>query len=148
MTTQLPPAGWYPDPAGQASFRYWDGQRWTDGPPPPTPEEKRDTTRATSRLLLAAGLAGLFGLWSMFAMMVPADSCTPEKCRDVLIGLASLLIFIGLPASVIGGMVGVSRAAKHQRPKAVPAGRSLAAVLVVIVVWLILMRLGTPSSMW
>jgi hypothetical protein len=27
--SQLPPPGWYPDPAG-AGFRWWDGGRWTD----------------------------------------------------------------------------------------------------------------------
>lgn len=25
-----PPAGWYRDPSGQAGFRYWSGQTWTD----------------------------------------------------------------------------------------------------------------------
>ena len=25
-----PPAGWYADPGGTASQRYWDGARWTD----------------------------------------------------------------------------------------------------------------------
>jgi uncharacterized protein DUF2510 len=25
-----PPAGWYPDPQGQARLRYWDGNAWTD----------------------------------------------------------------------------------------------------------------------
>jgi Protein of unknown function (DUF2510) len=25
----VPPAGWYPDPGGVYSQRYWDGQRWT-----------------------------------------------------------------------------------------------------------------------
>ena len=24
------PAGWYPDPAGHARLRWWDGARWTD----------------------------------------------------------------------------------------------------------------------
>lgn len=24
------PAGWYPDPSGQFSMRYWDGRTWTD----------------------------------------------------------------------------------------------------------------------
>lgn len=25
-----PPAGWYPDPQGQARLRYWDGSAWTE----------------------------------------------------------------------------------------------------------------------
>lgn len=29
-TSALPPAGWYPDPAGAHARRYWDGQRWTE----------------------------------------------------------------------------------------------------------------------
>jgi len=28
--TQGHPAGWYPDPTGQADQRYWDGNVWTD----------------------------------------------------------------------------------------------------------------------
>jgi hypothetical protein len=30
------PAGWFPDPYGQAEQRYWDGQRWTGGTIPPS----------------------------------------------------------------------------------------------------------------
>lgn len=31
------PAGWYPDPAGSRSARYWDGQRWTEHLKPNAP---------------------------------------------------------------------------------------------------------------
>jgi hypothetical protein len=24
------PAGWHPDPQGQAALRWWDGQQWTE----------------------------------------------------------------------------------------------------------------------
>lgn len=27
---QAPPAGWYPDPGGQPSQLWWDGQRWSE----------------------------------------------------------------------------------------------------------------------
>jgi uncharacterized protein YxjI len=42
VTQPPPPAGWYPDPAGRAGTRWWDGQGWTDhvqqaAPPPPPP---------------------------------------------------------------------------------------------------------------
>jgi hypothetical protein len=35
----LPPAGWYAEPTGGSSQRYWDGQRWTEhtAPTPSSP---------------------------------------------------------------------------------------------------------------
>ncbi len=51
MTTpsSQPAPGWYPDPAGPDSIRYWDGAAWTDRvqpksmPPPPSPVEPQVT---------------------------------------------------------------------------------------------------------
>ncbi len=34
---QLPPAGWYADPAGRGGSRWWDGTAWAPDPPGPAP---------------------------------------------------------------------------------------------------------------
>lgn len=145
---QLPPPGWYLHPSVQGPLHYWDGRGWTDGPPPPTPAQRRDAGRATGLLLVAIGVAGLFGLWSMFAMMIPADACTPEKCNNTLIGTAYLLIWIGLPLAGVGGLVGIGVAAKRGQKRTVPASASLIAVVACIALWFVLMLIATPSSMW
>lgn len=34
---QLPPPGWYPNPAGAGGYRYWDGHNWGQVAPQPAP---------------------------------------------------------------------------------------------------------------
>jgi uncharacterized Tic20 family protein len=62
-----PPAGapgWYPDPAGSGSYRYWDGRRWTDAVssaiPPAGPDNARDDARIYA---LAAHLSALLSVF-------------------------------------------------------------------------------------
>ncbi len=62
-----PPAGapgWYPDPGGSGSHRYWDGRRWTDALssaiPPAGPHDARDDARTFA---LAAHLSALLSLF-------------------------------------------------------------------------------------
>jgi uncharacterized Tic20 family protein len=55
-------AGWYPDPYGGPSFRYWDGARWTDAVSsaiPPASSAASDTTTWAMAAHLTA-LAALF----------------------------------------------------------------------------------------
>jgi uncharacterized protein len=70
-----PPAaapGWYPDPAGGGSMRYWDGSRWTDAVssavPPAGPHNARDDARAWA---LAAHLSALLSLVVGFPFVGP-----------------------------------------------------------------------------
>jgi hypothetical protein len=49
--TELPPFGWYPDPAGSAMLRWWDGSSWTDKLERPRPEVQPAFGYSSSRLL-------------------------------------------------------------------------------------------------
>jgi len=54
--------GWYPDPQGTGSYRYWDGTRWTDALSsaiPPAATASSDTTTWAMAAHLTA-LAALF----------------------------------------------------------------------------------------
>ena len=57
-STLPPPRGWYADPEGDATLRWWDGRSWSDttqkpaqGPPPPF-----NTLAIVSLATAAAGL--------------------------------------------------------------------------------------------
>lgn len=65
-------AGWYPDPAGSGSHRYWDGSRWTDALssaiPPASPQNARDDSNTWA---LAAHLSALLSLVVGFPFIGP-----------------------------------------------------------------------------
>ncbi len=69
-----PPAapGWYPDPGGSASHRYWDGARWTSALssaiPPAGPHNARDDSRTYA---LAAHLSALLSVVVVFMFTGP-----------------------------------------------------------------------------
>ena len=77
-----PPAGpgWYPDPHGGPSFRYWDGTRWTDALSsaiPPAATAASDTTTwamAAHLTALAAILVGLPFIGPLIIYLVKKDN--------------------------------------------------------------------------
>jgi hypothetical protein len=65
MSDKPPPqAGWYPDPAGGGSQRYWDGKAWGPVAPPRAPVAARKSSHWWIILLpfFLCGGCGVFGL--------------------------------------------------------------------------------------
>jgi hypothetical protein len=72
MTTQLPPAGWYPDPTGKPGQMYWDGQGWHEVGPPTTRPARKDLLAGLVSLAKKDLLAGLpIGLrWAIAGLLI------------------------------------------------------------------------------
>jgi len=72
--------GWYPDPSGSATYRYWDGARWTDALSsaiPPAAGAASDTTTwamAAHLTALAALFIGLPFIGPMIIYFVKKDN--------------------------------------------------------------------------
>jgi hypothetical protein len=66
--------GWYPDPKGEANFRFYDGRRWTKSlaaePPIPVQEEQPPA--------VAGGLMGLLEVQPEFIPMEPEAPPAPR----------------------------------------------------------------------
>lgn len=45
----LPPSGWYPDPEGSGSQRFWNGREWAELPPRPVDSSAPQAVRAATK---------------------------------------------------------------------------------------------------
>jgi hypothetical protein len=66
-------AGWYPDPAGAPSSRWWDGRQWTEATRPmadgygPVLTPEQTFWQANRYTCLAVGFGALYALLAVFA---------------------------------------------------------------------------------
>lgn len=71
-----PPPGWYPDPSGQAPFRYWDGTRWTEhtnqGAPAPVQPVQYAPQPGAPPVPGAPGMPGMPAMGGMPGAAAPA----------------------------------------------------------------------------
>ena len=103
MTTQLPSAGWYPDPTGKPGQTYWDGQQWrTDStstaPPagqpavPPTlttPQPRRRTALIAAlavTIAVVVAVAGILG-YNLWRKSTSTGPTAPPVAQAALEGL-------------------------------------------------------------
>lgn len=57
----MPLPGWYPDPSGGPGQRYWDGQKWTEGPAPEKKSKKKWLIGAGAAVVLLIAIANTSG---------------------------------------------------------------------------------------
>jgi uncharacterized protein len=122
--------GWYPDPAGSAAHRYWDGTRWTDALssaiPPAGPHNARDDSR---NYALAAHLSALLSLVVGFSFLGPLVIYLVKKDDPFVRRHAAEALNFNLSVLLYGVVL-------------VVVGLLLLIVVVGILVWLLLIPLG------
>jgi len=89
MSTELPPAAWYPDPSESGYLRYWDGTAWTEhrSAVTATPASAQRGSAPTGKQLLRAS----FGLFRQNRKMI---------WLPVLSGAASAVAFLAVSGVV------------------------------------------------
>lgn len=127
-----PPAapGWYPDPGGSGSHRYWDGTRWTDAVssaiPPAGPHDARDDTRTYA---LAAHLSALLSLFVGLPFIGPLVVYLVKKDDPFVRAHAAEALNFNLSVMVYAAGLLI-------------VGLLLLIVLVGLLLWLLLIPLG------
>lgn len=129
MTAPMPAPGWYPDPSGTNTQRYFDGQRWTEhlapspdarGPivsPAATngiPAPRRKTLRPFV-ILLVAGLAVAVVSFVAMQLAFGAASDGDAPVAEVLGFVAFGIWAAGVVAFLVGVIGAVVRAARNRQ---------------------------------
>ena len=115
---QLPPAGWYADPTGEASLRYWDGRQWT-----PSTNSNTDAIPAALKqhncpLVVgekrAAAVGTLRGFRMIAATLRDEDDNARGRILDEVEGCAVCLNLIALYLSSAAGSAFMSIAGDNK----------------------------------
>jgi hypothetical protein len=128
-----PPSGWYPDPGGANTQRYFNGTKWTDqfapfnppsgrGPlPPPKSQPQRPAPAKSPRPFVIMAIAGLVTaivthILSMLAFNATEARAEPGSFWFPVIGSALFLVFLaGIAATTVGIIAAVVRIVKQRR---------------------------------
>lgn len=71
----LPAAGWYPDPGGARTLRYWDGRAWTDSySPTPQPTTFVEGPNHALHAILTLFTFPLCGGWAWIWLIIALNN--------------------------------------------------------------------------
>ena len=129
MTAPLPPPGWYPDPGGANTQRYFDGTKWTDqlapfnppyspGPLPP-PKSRPGPTKSLWPFAIMAIVGPVIALVTFVIMQLAfgaADSAESGILWFQILGFVSFLVWLASIVATIVGIIGtVVRSVRQNR---------------------------------
>jgi Protein of unknown function (DUF2510) len=108
---QLPPAGWYADPAGEPFLRYWDGLEWTSDTDTIPPALKRHSCPAVVDGKLALAVGKLRG-WRLIVAAMRDDG--DDNILNEIEGCALCLTLMVAFCANAAGSVAISLANEHK----------------------------------
>lgn len=133
-----PDPGWFPDPWGAGTYRWWDGRAWTTALHHGEPGRSDRTTRLRRVVLVAA--AACFGLWcAVWAVILPLllvnDADNGRLAQDLLaLWLPEFVLgAVGVVVSVVACDPGLQTRLKNRvllLPGAVLAALVVASVVI------------------
>ena len=109
MVSQLPPAGWHPDPHGSAQLRYWDGHNWTEhyapmtttAPPPagtsPHPTMPQQSVDATHTIAAPGSMSPSSSANGMGAIV---DWAKTHKVLAIVVGVVAFFFVVGVIGAI------------------------------------------------
>lgn len=104
----VPPAGWYPDPAGSRQWRVWTGTQWSELTKPYGDAPLAPSVAASLPLIQAVArtsTAGVVGVLGGLGLLVGALSHWPTSTRPTPLYFAATALVIAIGALIMGTVV-------------------------------------------
>jgi hypothetical protein len=114
--TDLPDAGWYPDPSGAPGLRWWNGLTWSDAVHPPQPATRSVASAPPSVPIATSSWSSLAPPGAPSAEPVDAAPTTARRSRALIAGICiAALGAVALARFVSSGPAELDTTALEQR---------------------------------
>lgn len=140
--SELPPAGWYPDPDVPGQQRYWDGVRWSEHTAPVAPPTSPQWPDAASRqpTHAAPGLGAAAPDPWLWQSIVTTVTCCCTAGLPGLIGIVAIVFASNARGAIQRGDLDTA-----QRQARLARGWTIATLAIGLVLTVVLFALGVSS---